>query len=283
MARRLLLVPRRGSAVAQVRPSAALLLFVRLSSERVRKRCVRTAPLPKNRSLPMRSRSSSKPPTFGACPGWRRSTCGTAPTSGPRDCARAGGHGRARRSSPPYGRGPTSVAVPRITISGRRLAASIRPPARSPTCSAAGRPRCAPPTSLPRCTRPGARPRSSTAPGLRARKRPTPNSGDLRDTRGTPYPPASAVIRTCGSLRAALAKLGWHAAWTPVADAEILDALRAYAREHGRAPTCAVWRNEHHRPGASLIIRRHGSWSSALAASLGPDGPTRQSARHALL
>jgi hypothetical protein len=110
----------------------------------------------------MRSRSSSKPPTFGACPGWRRSTYGTAPTSGPRDCARAGGHGRARRSSAPYGRGPTSVAAPRITISGRRLAASIRPPARSPTCSAAGRPRCAPPTSLPRCTRPGARPRSST-------------------------------------------------------------------------------------------------------------------------
>ena len=187
------------------------------------------------------------------------------------------------RSSPRYRRGPTSMAAPRTTISARRAAMNIRPPARSPTCSAAGRPRCTQPTSLPRCTGRGARPRSSTGPGLRARTRPTPNSGDLRDTRGTPYPPATAVIRTCGSLRAALAQLGWQAAWTPVADAEILDALRAYAREHGRPPTCAVWRSEHRRPGASVIIRRHGSWSAALAAALRPDGPTRQSARHALL
>jgi hypothetical protein len=110
----------------------------------------------------MRSWSSSKPPTSGACPGWRRSTYGTAPTSGPRDCARTGGHGRARRSSPRYGRGPTSMAAPRTTISGRRATMNIHPPARSPTCSAAGRPRCAPPTSLPRCMGRGARPRSST-------------------------------------------------------------------------------------------------------------------------
>jgi hypothetical protein len=100
-----------------------------------------------------------------------------------------------------------------------------------------------------------------------------PTSGYLRDTCGTPYPPASAVIRTFGSLRAALAKMGWQAAWTPVADAEILGASRAYTREHDRPPTCTVWRREHRRPGASVIIRRHGSWSSALAAALAPDGP----------
>ena len=103
----------------------------------------------------------------------------------------------------------------------------------------------------------------------RAHGRP-PTSGDLRDTRATPYPPATAVIRTFGSLRAALAQLGWHAAWTPVSDAEILDALSAYAREHGRVPTCNLWRREHRRPGASVIIRRHGSWSAALAAALDP-------------
>ena len=53
--------------------------------------------------------------------------------------------------------------------------------------------------------------------GLRAFERDhgrPPTSGDLRDTRGTPYPPASAVIRTLGSLRAALERVGHQAAWT---------------------------------------------------------------------
>jgi hypothetical protein len=57
------------------------------------------------------------------------------------------------------------------------------------------------------------------------------------------YPPASAVIRTCGSLRAALARLGWQAAWAPVSDTDILDALRAYTREHGRVPTLTTRRH----------------------------------------
>jgi hypothetical protein len=57
------------------------------------------------------------------------------------------------------------------------------------------------------------------------------------------------------------------------ADAEIFDALRAYAREHGRPPTCTVVRREHRRPGASVIIRRHGSWSAAIAAALGTGAP----------
>jgi hypothetical protein len=109
----------------------------------------------------------------------------------------------------------------------------------------------------------------------------SPTSRDLRDTRGTPYPPATAVIRSCGSLPAALARLGWQAAWTPVADAEILDALRAYAREHGRPPTCAVWRREPRRPSASVIIRRHGSWNSAIAARSAAALPSRHSPRPA--
>jgi hypothetical protein len=29
-----------------------------------------------------------------------------------------------------------------------------------------------------------------------------------------------------------------------------------------------AWRREHRRPGASVIIRRHGSWSAALTAAL---------------
>ena len=102
-----------------------------------------------------------------------------------------------------------------------------------------------------------------------------PTSSDLSDTRGTPYPPATAVIRTMGSLRDALGRLGHDAAWTPVSDEQILDALRGYTREHGRTPTVTIWRREHRRPGASVIIRRHGSWSAALAAAL--DAGTRSS------
>ena len=100
----------------------------------------------------------------------------------------------------------------------------------------------------------------------RAHGRP-PTTRDLRDTRGTPYPPASAVHRTFGSHRNALHQLGWTAGWTAASDREILDALRAYTREHGAPPTCAAWRAERRWPSASVIIRRHGSWSAALAAA----------------
>jgi hypothetical protein len=67
-----------------------------------------------------------------------------------------------------------------------------------------------------------------------------PTSADLRRTHGTPYPPAAVVVRTLGSLRAALERLGHEAAWTPVSDEQIVDALRAYALVRGRAPTCTA-------------------------------------------
>jgi Homing endonuclease associated repeat len=100
----------------------------------------------------------------------------------------------------------------------------------------------------------------------RAHSRP-PTTLDLRDTRGTSYPPGSAVQRTFGSHRKALEQLGLSAGWTAVTDGEILDALRAYEREHGALPTRATWRAEHRRPGASTMIRRYGSWSAALVAA----------------
>jgi hypothetical protein len=100
----------------------------------------------------------------------------------------------------------------------------------------------------------------------RAHGRP-PTTRDLRDTRGTQYPPGSAVQRTFGSHRKALEQLGWTAGWTPVSDAGILEALRAYAREHGVPPTCGAWRAQHRRPGASVIIRRYGSWKAALVSA----------------
>ena len=53
-----------------------------------------------------------------------------------------------------------------------------------------------------------------------------------------------------------------------MSDTDILDALRAYTREHGRVPTLTTRRHSS-RPGASVIIRRHGCWSGAVAAALG--------------
>jgi Homing endonuclease associated repeat len=94
-----------------------------------------------------------------------------------------------------------------------------------------------------------------------------PTSGDLRQIAGTPYPPAAVVIRTIGSLRSALERLGHQAAWTPVADDDILAALRAWAAEHGSTPTCPEWRRSGRRPGASTIIRRYGAWNAAIQAA----------------
>jgi hypothetical protein len=106
--------------------------------------------------------------------------------------------------------------------------------------------------------------------GLRAFERVhghPPRRPDLRNTRGAPYPPATAVTRAWGSMHAAYRQLGSDACWTAVSDTDILGALRAYEREHGRPPTVTVWRREHRRPGASVVIRRYGSWSGALAAA----------------
>jgi hypothetical protein len=100
----------------------------------------------------------------------------------------------------------------------------------------------------------------------RAHGRP-PTSQDLRDTRATPYPPATAVARTFGSFRAGLKQLGWHASRSAVADTDILAAPSAYALEHGCPPTSAAWRREPRRPGASVFIRRYGTWSAALTAA----------------
>ena len=86
------------------------------------------------------------------------------------------------------------------------------------------------------------------------------------------HPSAGTVKRAFGSwsdaVRAAGMAPALHAPWTQT---EVLDGLRAFERDHGRPPTCALWRREHRKPGASVIIRRHGSWSAALTAALGPD------------
>jgi hypothetical protein len=80
-------------------------------------------------------------------------------------------------------------------------------------------------------------------------------------------PSAEAIIRHCGSWANALALAGLTAAERAPRGAdrrEIIDALRAYQRHHGVAPTVTVWRRERRQPGAKAIINRFGSWTAAL-------------------
>jgi Homing endonuclease associated repeat len=93
-------------------------------------------------------------------------------------------------------------------------------------------------------------------------------------------PSAEAIIRHCGSWAAALSHAGLPPAPRQPRGAdrrEIAEALRAYEREHGVAPSVTVWRRTQLKPGVKVIYRRFGSWPAALAyAGL----PTRASARH---
>jgi DNA-binding CsgD family transcriptional regulator len=80
-------------------------------------------------------------------------------------------------------------------------------------------------------------------------------------------PSAEAIIRRCGSWAAALELAGLPAcvpARQAPGDAEILERLRAYAREFGVAPSSTAWRRQQRTPGTTVIARRFGSWPAAL-------------------
>jgi hypothetical protein len=65
----------------------------------------------------------------------------------------------------------------------------------------------------------------------RAHGRP-PKMRELHDTRGTPYPPATAVVRTFGAFRAALAELDQPAGENGLTATDVSDPLRAHTHEH---------------------------------------------------
>jgi hypothetical protein len=104
---------------------------------------------------------------------------------------------------------------------------------------------------------------------------PTSDSWTRRDPTGR-RPAASTVIKTFGSWNAAVAAAGLEPrrrggqAGTPTGrlhwtDDEMLDALRAYGREHGRAPTSIEWKTaEDSHPSAHTIGKRFGSWANAV-------------------
>ena len=129
-----------------------------------------------------------------------------------------------RRRPTGVGRRAWPRPAPRSVAGGQQ---SIRPPARSPTYSAAGRPRCAPPTSLPRCTRPGARPRSST--GSRPSRT---HTADPQQRRPARYPRHALPARQRGHPHLRLAARRTRQAWL----ARSLDARRR--RRDSRRVAC---------------------------------------------
>jgi hypothetical protein len=80
-------------------------------------------------------------------------------------------------------------------------------------------------------------------------------------------PSAEAIIRHCGSWAAALALAGIPPIQRqlPGPDRrEIAQALRAYQRQHGVAPTVTAWQRDQLTPSVKVIYRRFGSWPAAL-------------------
>lgn len=59
--------------------------------------------------------------------------------------------------------------------------------------------------------------------------------------------------------------------WLHATDSDIIDSLRAWAREHdGRGPTAAEWKREGatlQHPSVCMVCRRFGgTWNGALAS-----------------
>lgn len=79
------------------------------------------------------------------------------------------------------------------------------------------------------------------------------------------FPPVSAVVKEFGTWNAALLEAGRpeprHRYYS---NAEILELLRAYALQHGEAPTSSTWDRF---PVRDIISRRFGGWVNALRAA----------------
>lgn len=99
--------------------------------------------------------------------------------------------------------------------------------------------------------------------------RPVELGGHPRWERECPFwPPTSHVLKRFGSWNAALRAAGSDRPRPkPVTDAQIIEALRAYHREHGVSPRDADWRARGLRPNNVTISSRFGSWNGALYAA----------------
>jgi len=80
-------------------------------------------------------------------------------------------------------------------------------------------------------------------------------------------PTAAVVRRHFGSFTGALAAAGFEAHWRPFTNDEALLALRAHLQENERPPTVREWQELGRRPSAGGLIKRFGSWNTALEAA----------------
>ena len=190
--------------------------------------------------------------------GARRRRAAPAPA---RVDARADHSGAAR-----VGRRARPAAAPRRMAALRRRAPALRHrhPAVRQLDGRAARPRACPPSATTGRPR-----RSSTGYGRSNARTVGRRPRGICATRAARRirPPAPCTARSARTATRSSSSAG-QSDGPAASDREILDALRAYTREHGAPPTCAAWRAERRRPSASVIIRRHGSWSAALAAAV---------------
>ena len=101
-----------------------------------------------------------------------------------------------------------------------------------------------------------------------------PTPADLRSTRGTGYPPDTAVRRIFGDLHSTHRACGYHGPprLTRFDADDAIQALRRFHEHSGRNPTVRNWTELAQRPSAPTIIRHFGSWNAALAAAAIPAG-----------
>ena len=92
------------------------------------------------------------------------------------------------------------------------------------------------------------------------------------------YPSPALAIRRFGSWNQALAAAGLDTSdpggFSTVTPVQIIEALGAYHRAHGRPPSKRNWSRSGGRPAVSTIVRYCGSWRAALElAGLPHPGP----------
>lgn len=114
--------------------------------------------------------------------------------------------------------------------------------------------------------------RTGSAPTYAEWSRPNGIGGGLArpSYRRASRPSPHTVARLFGSWNAAVEAAGLEVRRpaSDVAKARIISAIRRFADEHGRPPTCREWkRSERDHPSSTTVRDRFGSWSAAIEAA----------------
>jgi Homing endonuclease associated repeat len=96
-----------------------------------------------------------------------------------------------------------------------------------------------------------------------------PTAADLRGTRGTGYPPDTAVRKLIGDLHSAHRACGYdRPPQRSRCDVDqAVHALRRFHAAYGYVPSVREWAELGQRPSTPAIIRHFGSWNAALTAA----------------